>query len=1457
MKKIYTWIIIAILLPVATGTQAGTHTVDRVDGNNEASVEGSFLYELTNMVDGDTLLFDTALANDTIMLTSNLSGCTANGYTYTIIGNGVTISGNQSLTFGTTGSNHPAKIIMENIHFVDMTTVALGGNLHLITNCTFRASAAALADFKVRLHISGTTTIFTGCAFTTESGATRFVYLDPNNNPAKVSFVSCTFVKPAGTYTTTNRNLIYFANATTVEFANCVLLDATTATPYSIRTNNFVSKDYNVIQGSVTSTWTENPNWLQGSDIYINPIQTEVTDSVLTFADGKYKVTYAGGKGKAYRHLPENTTITDVDFPIKDLSRNIINYTIKTNSGAWQDVYLANGETETQGDTPVESVTIAGADTVEIWTEQSHDLSAGVLPNTANNNVTWYIVDADPAVATLTEPGDRTVRVSATATTRTDTVVISVVAVSVGMKSNNEPATDTVRIRLKPYLHVQSITLPNALSMNNFPVMEKPINFEVHPANANNPKLTWTISSPDIKLRINTSERIKDITSTGFTSTVPAFSLPVGFISLNKYRDYVESGLDPYEIEPPAVGTQVIFTATSDDNPSVTASCTITVTGADLHVPGGVFLLCEGNYPGGGPLNFFYPDGHWDELLYGGGRTSHFATIYNDKLYYIAKQNKDLIVLNARTMKKEHHCLEAIEGGDPRMFLGVNEHKGYLSSSNGIYVFNLDFGTEIDVTPLKRIIGTEGNAVEKGQESDPTSGLYTKQTGAMLRAGSYVFANNQTEGLFVIDSETDEVVHTMQGIYNGLTIAGDGYVWSGTSGNRLLKIDPWTLAVETLQLPDGAVPPTNTAWGAWRFDNLFAHPTENKLYWSGGETNSGKALGTNLILRYDIATNKVDTVHDLKNFDDGEWRTYVGTFGVHPTTGKIYIANFRHQLYADLNFLEIDPEANTRTEYPIMQGNLFPAMFVFPDIANPVISGSFPTTVTLNATHPRDMLALRPLVTDADNLDAAIIKTVTAVGDPTLVSALIRHDSLFITPLKDPAAAQATTVSLKFNSNGKVVTQDLSVTVEPGAIAHPVTGITLNRATAAIAVGQTLQLAATVNPADADNKAVKWTSNLPYIASVDDNGLVTAHLAPATVTITATTVEGGFKAVCDITAEPPAVNNPFALNCTDTTIAVGDSVQLSITESEQYTKLVWHSLNEAVATVSDSGMVTAVAPGTAKIMVEDPESDRFDVCMITVPMPYYIHLDHTVLIMNEGDMVTVKATISPPDSTVNWSTGDGTVADVTDKGLVIAGVPGNAIIVARLGNTQIYDACKVTVRDIPFTVEVSEVGSDRATLKFPRVSSANCYPVYLYEGVSDSPVSVDTVKATAQSPNIFNFTQLKPDFFYEVAVAVISTVNGVDETVSTTTRVQFNTKVSTSIGGIDATTAAAWYSGGVLRLRNLKGYAGHVTSVTGQALKVVGVNSNEETFAVSLSPGIYILTAQKEGDRKTFKFVVH
>lgn len=80
----------------------------------------------------------------------------------------------------------------------------------------------------------------------------------------------------------------------------------------------------------------------------------------------------------------------------------------------------------------------------------------------------------------------------------------------------------------------------------------------------------------------------------------------------------------------------------------------------------------------------------------------------------------------------------------------------------------------------------------------------------------------------------------------------------------------------------------------------------------------------------------------------------------------------------------------------------------------------------------------------------------------------------------------------------------------------PVTDITLNLSSATMERGESLQLVATVKPANADDTSVRWSTSAPAIASVNSTGLVQA-LSPGNATITATTNEGDLSATCEVT----------------------------------------------------------------------------------------------------------------------------------------------------------------------------------------------------------------------------------------------------------------------------------------------------------------------------------------------------
>ena len=90
------------------------------------------------------------------------------------------------------------------------------------------------------------------------------------------------------------------------------------------------------------------------------------------------------------------------------------------------------------------------------------------------------------------------------------------------------------------------------------------------------------------------------------------------------------------------------------------------------------------------------------------------------------------------------------------------------------------------------------------------------------------------------------------------------------------------------------------------------------------------------------------------------------------------------------------------------------------------------------------------------------------------------------------------------------------IEVELETTGVPVTGVSITEGDQELEVGETVQLTAVVQPEDAADKSVTWSSDNEAVATVDETGLVTA-VSVGTVTITVTTNDGGFTDSIEVT----------------------------------------------------------------------------------------------------------------------------------------------------------------------------------------------------------------------------------------------------------------------------------------------------------------------------------------------------
>ena len=111
------------------------------------------------------------------------------------------------------------------------------------------------------------------------------------------------------------------------------------------------------------------------------------------------------------------------------------------------------------------------------------------------------------------------------------------------------------------------------------------------------------------------------------------------------------------------------------------------------------------------------------------------------------------------------------------------------------------------------------------------------------------------------------------------------------------------------------------------------------------------------------------------------------------------------------------------------------------------------------------------------------------------------------------AVAKGTALITVTTEDGKF-TAACIVTVKESAVA--VTGVTLSQTSASLQVGKTLSLSANVLPSNAANKTVTWSTSNAAVATVDNNGKVTA-VAKGSATITVKTADGNYTATCAVT----------------------------------------------------------------------------------------------------------------------------------------------------------------------------------------------------------------------------------------------------------------------------------------------------------------------------------------------------
>lgn len=262
-------------------------------------------------------------------------------------------------------------------------------------------------------------------------------------------------------------------------------------------------------------------------------------------------------------------------------------------------------------------------------------------------------------------------------------------------------------------------------------------------------------------------------------------------------------------------------------------------------------------------------------------------------------------------------------------------------------------------------------------------------------------------------------------------------------------------------------------------------------------------------------------------------------------------------------------------------------------------------------------------------------------------------------------------ITVKCLHSGKSVTS--RVTVKTGYV-PPVANVELNQKEAKMNVGATLELAATILPAEAD-QTVKWESSDETLATVQ-NGVVTA-LKPGKVTIKA--VADKKDASCQITIYAPAKGLKIRATSGNTKkvfVKKGDSINLD----PYYTNLnctdtfKFKSKKSKAGSVSESGTVTTKKPGKIVVTVTayNPDDKKTGSAKITVQVVKKAKKAKKVTIKGAKKVgvdkrICLLAKTKPAKSTASftWSSSNDSVAKVNSYGVVTGVKKGKVKITAK------------------------------------------------------------------------------------------------------------------------------------------------------------------------------------------------
>ena len=287
-------------------------------------------------------------------------------------------------------------------------------------------------------------------------------------------------------------------------------------------------------------------------------------------------------------------------------------------------------------------------------------------------------------------------------------------------------------------------------------------------------------------------------------------------------------------------------------------------------------------------------------------------------------------------------------------------------------------------------------------------------------------------------------------------------------------------------------------------------------------------------------------------------------------------------------------------------------------------------------------------------------------------------------------------------------------------------------------VGKSSSFAPVVTPSGA-SKSFAWSSSNPKVATISQTGKLTA-VGAGTTTITCKTKDGSnLSTTCKVNVYPKTTSVNITVDIINWPVGKSSSFVPVIKPSGAYKSLTWTSSNPDVATISQTGKLTAVGAGTAKITCKTKDGTNLsDFCTVIVSggavKTESVNITVDTINWPIGKSSTFAPVIKPAGAStrLEWTSSDEKVATISQTGRLTAVGEGTATITCKTTDgTNLSDSCKINVSGIKvnklqITVSVINWNAGKSSKFAPVIEPSNASNKTLLWKTSDESVATIT-----------------------------------------------------------------------------------------------------------------------------------